>query len=626
MDVFKTLILDTPDSLDNISGVLPVVNGGTGADNASDARVNLLPDYTGNANKVLSLNGTATDVEWTSNGAGDVVGPASSTDNAVARFDSTTGKVIQNSGVTVSDANLLTADALSINNNTTLGSSNSDTVTCNARIASEFTPATDNTYDLGRTGHEWRNLYLDGTANIDSLVADTADINGGTIDGTTIGATTPSTVAATSLSASTQVDFFGRLFGLDVSNETRLYAGSAGLSIYDHIGTGRILNLTQSSTKVGVVGTGDVATFTSTGLAVTGSVTATNSANDAGSVAMLLQNSDGNAGIGSRLGWRLDNLANEWGYINVNRVGGGATAQMDFAVNNAAYTGSPSVAMTVLGSGNVGINDTTPSYKLDVNGTFRNTGALWNDDSINLNRNGAGYVRHRYIDQSLRFGVTNTAGTLYYPLELNPSADYVRFSRDGGAETMRIDSSGNVLIGATSLPSGSNDAWGFDRTNSIVKISRSTTGVASQMRFYNPNGEVGSISTSGSATAFNTSSDYRLKENVVPMSGALQRIGNLKPSRFNFISDDSVVVDGFIAHEVQEVVPEAISGEMDAMRDEEYEVTPAVLDDDENEVTPAVMGTRSVPEYQGIDQSKLVPLLVGAVQELTARLEALENN
>jgi hypothetical protein len=128
-----------------------------------------------------------------------------------------------------------------------------------------------------------------------------------------------------------------------------------------------------------------------------------------------------------------------------------------------------------------------------------------------------------------------------------------------------------------------------------------------------------------------------LKENVVPMSDALQRIGNLKPSRFNFISDDSVVVDGFIAHEVQEVVPEAISGEKDAMREEEYEVTPAVLDDDGNELTPAVMGTRSVPDYQGIDQAKLTPLIVAAVQELmkftldenqklAARIEALENN
>jgi hypothetical protein len=81
--------------------------------------------------------------------------------------------------------------SLGVVDNTTLGSSNTDTVTFNARAASEFTPATDNTYDLGRTGHEWRDLYLDGTANIDSLVADTADINGGTIDGTTIGATTP---------------------------------------------------------------------------------------------------------------------------------------------------------------------------------------------------------------------------------------------------------------------------------------------------------------------------------------------------------------------------------------------------------------------------------------------------
>jgi hypothetical protein len=85
--------------------------------------------------------------------------------------------------------------ALTVNDNSTLGSSNSDTVNFNARVASDLVPSTDNSFDLGVTGHEWRNLNIDGTANIDSLVADTADINGGTIDGTTIGATTPSTVA-----------------------------------------------------------------------------------------------------------------------------------------------------------------------------------------------------------------------------------------------------------------------------------------------------------------------------------------------------------------------------------------------------------------------------------------------
>ena len=90
---------------------------------------------------------------------------------------------------------------LTVNDNTTLGSSNSDTVNFNARVASDLNPSTDNTYDLGVTGHEWRNLNIDGTANIDSLVADTADINGGTIDGTAIGATTPSTGAFTTVAA-----------------------------------------------------------------------------------------------------------------------------------------------------------------------------------------------------------------------------------------------------------------------------------------------------------------------------------------------------------------------------------------------------------------------------------------
>jgi hypothetical protein len=90
-----------------------------------------------------------------------------------------------------STPNSITASTLTVNDNTTFGTSNTDTVNFVARINSDFDPATDNAYDLGRTGHEWRDLYIDGTANIDSLVADTADINAGTIDNTVIGGTTP---------------------------------------------------------------------------------------------------------------------------------------------------------------------------------------------------------------------------------------------------------------------------------------------------------------------------------------------------------------------------------------------------------------------------------------------------
>jgi hypothetical protein len=98
---------------------------------------------------------------------------------------------------------------LTVNDNTTLGTSNSDTINFVGRINSDFDPATDNTYDLGRVGHEWRDLYIDGTANIDSLIADTADINAGTIDNTTIGATTPQNGSFVDLSVTGTTSFDG---------------------------------------------------------------------------------------------------------------------------------------------------------------------------------------------------------------------------------------------------------------------------------------------------------------------------------------------------------------------------------------------------------------------------------
>jgi len=128
-----------------------------------------------------------------------------------------------------------------------------------------------------------------------------------------------------------------------------------------------------------------------------------------------------------------------------------------------------------------------------------------------------------------------------------------------------------------------------------------STGTAYHIAFSNPNGIVGSISTNASATAYNTSSDYRLKENVVPLTGAADRIKQLKPSQFNFIADPATTVDGFLAHEAQAVVPECVTGTKDE------------VDDEGN------------PVYQGIDQSKIVPLLTAALQEALTKIESLES-
>jgi hypothetical protein len=170
-----------------------------------------------------------------------------------------------------------------------------------------------------------------------------------------------------------------------------------------------------------------------------------------------------------------------------------------------------------------------------------------------------------------------------------------------------------------------------------LTISSNTSGSTNLIGFYNTNINVGNIISSGSSTSYSTSSDYRLKENVVPMVGSIDRLKALKPSHFNFIADADTTIDGFLAHEAQEVVPAAVIGTKDAMRTEEYEVTPAieeVTDEEGNELTPAVkavMGEREVGDYQGIDQSKLVPLLTAALQEaitkieeLTTRIETLE--
>jgi hypothetical protein len=232
----------------------------------------------------------------------------------------------------------------------------------------------------------------------------------------------------------------------------------------------------------------------------------------------------------------------------------------------------------------------------------------------------------------------NSAGSPRYT-EANVSCEYTqvdgkhsfKVASSGAADTaitwtnaMTIDNSGNVRF-KNNLENGSHGVFIEASSNDRDAISckTSSTGQVGLIHFYNPNGLVGYIASNGTSTQYITSSDYRLKENVVPMSGSIDRLKQLKPSRFNFITDAETTVDGFLAHEAGEVVPEAISGTKDAMKTEEYEVTPAVMDG-EDVVTEAVMGEREVPDMQGIDQSKLVPLLVASLQEAVARIEVLE--
>ena len=192
-------------------------------------------------------------------------------------------------------------------------------------------------------------------------------------------------------------------------------------------------------------------------------------------------------------------------------------------------------------------------------------------------------------------------------------------------EKMRINSSGFIYVDTGGAePSASQVGTRITGTQgqAFWSSANSGTGGYEHLKFFNGNGLVGSIYTANSATTYATSSDYRLKENVVTNWDATTRLKQLKPSRFNFIADADTTVDGFIAHEVQEIVPEAITGTKDAMTAEVLYVEGDELPD--GKVVGDVK-TESAPDYQGIDQSKLVPLLVKTIQELEARITALES-
>jgi|5_EtaG_2_1085323.scaffolds.fasta_scaffold02674_3 cytoskeletal protein CcmA (bactofilin family) len=226
--------------------------------------------------------------------------------------------------------------------------------------------------------------------------------------------------------------------------------------------------------------------------------------------------------------------------------------------------------------GNVGIGASAPARPLHVSTSgviplrLTSTGT---DCQIELGNSGGTPIIGSFNDQL----IFNTAST----------------------ERMRIDSSGNLLVGCTALPSGGAGGVGFETGQSggrtILQVGTTVTTAEGVARFYNPNGAIGSISLSGSATAFNTSSDQRLKENIVDAPSASDDIDAIQVRSFDWKADGSHQKYGMVAQELQSVAPEAVSGDADS------------------------------EEMMGVDYSKLVPMMLKEIQSLRARVAQLES-
>ena len=509
------------------------------------------------------------------------------------------------------------------------------------------TPAAGTFTSLSDSG----NLTFTGTGN-----RITGDMSNGTaanrlaLQTSTANSTTSFALIPNGTGTNSNITWYGGTGGSDITNASSLFIGISGgeTTVRSGLtGTGTYLPMTfytggserariDTSGNVGIGTTTPQAredivfnnTSNTTPLMRLGAASAatTTAATDGGFI-----NYQNNNRLDISRGWHWTNGANFYSHATT-----GSCITLDESANilflngtglSAGGNSNLSERMRIDSSGNVGIGTTAAGGTLNV---LSNTGSAVGIDVLGRSSDNLGTIRL----------LSNNAGTNYgsfrgsaSSVDLMAVANVPLTFHTNNAEKMRIDSSGNLLVGVTATIGGINGVGQFKNVNAgaagIVIGNSGGTSSTNTILFVNSNGIVGGISTSGSTTAFNTSSDYRLKNTIAPMTGALDKVALLKPVTYKWNADGSDG-QGFIAHELDAVVPGCVSGEKDATREEEYEVTPAVpavVDADGVETTPAVQavkGTRTVPSYQGVDTSFLVATLTAAIQEAHALIIQLQ--
>ena len=498
-----------------------------------------------------------------------------------------TGNVTASADVSIGGNLTVTGDA-TISGNLTFGDADTDSINLSAEIDSNIIPNTTGTYNLGSATKEWNDLFIDGTANIDSLVADTADINGGNIDGTVIGANSSAAITGTVITAST--NFSGDLTG-DVTGDLTGNADTATA-----LATARAIAVDGAVTgTANFDGTSNI-TITTTAtsdpvLTLSGDVTGTATFTNLGNATLttsLAANSVGSSEIASGA---VDTAELATDAVTADKIAAGAVNTSELATDavTAAKIASGAVDTTELAADavtaakiaanavgaselNVSGNGTTSQFlRSDGDGTF-----TWATptDTDTLPNNAT---------------ITISAGT-----GLTTGGAFT--TNQGTNETITLNLTGDQrLAAATDVYVGNSDEHiHFNDGSQHIEFM---TGGAEEMRLTN----AGDLHVDGDITAYSTTvSDERLKHDVQKIDGALDKVSQLSGYTFSYNKDGKRSA-GVIAQEVEKVLPSAVENKS------------------------LVFHGKEGIEYKTVQYDQLHGLLIEAIKELKAEIEVLKN-